>query len=266
MTTTLSASFVLCQRELIRFLRQKNRVIGSLVTPIVFWVFIGLGMGHSFASPKGATTEGYTQYFFAGTVLLSLLFTAIFSTISVIEDRREGFLQGVLVAPVGRIAIVGGKVLGGAVMATGQALIFLLLGAVSGIIHLTLVSTLASIGVMFIASIGLTALGLFTAWKMSSTQGFHVIMNIFFMPMWMLSGALFPIRDDMPRLFQYAMLANPLTYALACLRYAFSHGPEGLPGILGNWQLTFGVTVAASIVMLLLTIWIAQGRYAADAV
>ena len=105
MTTTLSASFVLCQRELIRFLRQKNRVIGSLVTPIVFWVFIGLGMGHSFASPKGATTEGYTQYFFAGTVLLSLLFTAIFSTISVIEDRREGFLQGVLVAPVGRIAI-----------------------------------------------------------------------------------------------------------------------------------------------------------------
>ena len=266
MTTTLSASFVLCQRELIRFLRQKNRVIGSLVTPIVFWVFIGLGMGHSFAAPNGDTSAGYTTYFFAGTVLLSLLFTAIFSTISVIEDRREGFLQGVLVAPVGRVAIVGGKVLGGAVLATGQGIIFLLLGVVSGIIHLTIVSTLAAIGVMFIASLGLTALGLFTAWKMSSTQGFHVIMNIFFMPMWMLSGALFPLRDDMPRLFKAAMLVNPLTYALACLRYVFSRGPGALTGVLRDWQVTFGVTVGATVIMMLLTLWIAQSRSAADAV
>src|SRR3954471_7106579 len=90
----------LCRRELVRFLRQKHRIIGALATPIVFWLLIGAGMGRSFQAPGAGTspTSGYMAYFFPGTVVMILLFTAIFSTISIIEDRREGFLQSVLVA------------------------------------------------------------------------------------------------------------------------------------------------------------------------
>ena len=153
----------LCQRELVRFLRQRHRVIGAFATPIVFWLLIGGGMGHSFhaAGQSGDATagqSGYMQYFFPGTVLMILLFTAIFSTISVIEDRREGFLQSVLVAPVSRMAIVLGKVLGGTVLATGQGFLFLLL-APTVRIHLTVLSIVASVGFMALISFALTAPG-----------------------------------------------------------------------------------------------------------
>src|SRR5687767_9073453 len=122
----------LCHRELVRFLRQRHRIIGALATPIVFWLLIGGGMNRSFQSdlPGG---ENYLRYFFPGAVLMILLFTAIFSTISVIEDRREGFLQGVLVAPVSRMSIVLGKVLGGTILAFGQGLVMLVLGLFVGV-------------------------------------------------------------------------------------------------------------------------------------
>src|ERR1700716_3503235 len=129
----------LAKRELVRFLRQKHRIIGALATPIVFWMLIGAGMGRSFQSPgsaSGASSTaspgGYMAYFFPGTVVMILLFTAIFSTISIIEDRREGFLQSVLVAPISPMVIVLGKVLGGTVLAFGQGLIFLALSPLLG--------------------------------------------------------------------------------------------------------------------------------------
>src|SRR6266542_3997069 len=109
----------LYHRDLIRFLRQRHRIVGALATPLVFWLLVGAGMNRSFKAdvPGGGN---YLAYFFPGTVLMILLFTAIFSTISVIEDRREGFLQGVLVAPVKRMSIVLGKVLGGTLLAVLQ--------------------------------------------------------------------------------------------------------------------------------------------------
>src|SRR5207244_4998746 len=110
----------------------RHRVVGALATPIVFWLLIGAGMGRSFQGADGRTGS-YLQYFYPGTVLMILLFTAIFSTISIIEDRREGFLQSVLVAPVSRMAIVLGKVLGGTVLAFGQGLLFLLLAPLVGV-------------------------------------------------------------------------------------------------------------------------------------
>src|SRR3978361_402741 len=122
----------LCRRELVRFLRQRHRIIGALATPIVFWLLIGAGMGRSFKFEGLPGAGNYLQYFFPGTVLMILLFTAIFSTISIIDDRREGFLQSVLVAPVPRMAIVLGKVLGGTVLAFGQGLIFLALAPLIG--------------------------------------------------------------------------------------------------------------------------------------
>src|ERR1051325_1706146 len=122
----MSPALSLCHRELVRFLRQRHRIVGALATPIVFWLLIGAGMNRSFKSdvPGG---ENYLHYFFPGTVLMILLFTPFVSTIRVIEDRRGGFLQGVLVAPVSRMAIVMGKVLGGTTLAFGQGIIFLVL-------------------------------------------------------------------------------------------------------------------------------------------
>lgn len=267
MTTTLSASFVLCQRELVRFVRQRNRVIGALLTPIIFWLLLGGGVGRTFTDPAAgaaSAASGYMSYFFPGTVLMIVLFTAIFSTISVIEDRREGFLQGVLVAPVGRVAIVGGKVLGGAVLATGQALLVVLLGWATGIASLTLASFVAVTILLFVIGVGLTALSLALAWLMTSTQGFHVVMNLLFMPMWFLSGALFPVRDDMPRVIKWLMLANPLTYALASVRKVlWRNDVETLPGSLSVW---FSVTLVATAGAMALAIWVAKGRSARDAV
>src|SRR5436190_19131365 len=156
---------------------------------------------------------------------MSLLFTAIFSTISVIEDRREGFLQSVLVAPISPMVIVLGKVLGGTALAFGQGLIFLLLAPLVGF-HLTPVSALLALAVMFVVSFALTALGFCIAWRMSSTQGFHAIMNLFLMPMWFLSGALFPPEGAWWGL-KWVMRLNPLTYGLAALRHSMLPGQAG---------------------------------------
>ena len=110
----------LWQREIVRFYRQRSRIVGALATPILFWLVLGSGFAGSFQASEGIDSLGYAEYFFPGTIVLVVLFTAIFSTISVIEDRKEGFLQAVLVAPVPRSAIVLGKVLGGSTLALGN--------------------------------------------------------------------------------------------------------------------------------------------------
>src|SRR3954464_1133382 len=175
----------LCRRELVRFLRQRHRIIGALATPIVFWLLIGAGMGHSFQAKGLPGGEDYMQFFFPGTILMILLFTAIFSTISVIEDRREGFLQSVLVAPVSRMGIGLGKLLGGTSLDFGQGLIFLILAPTVGI-DLSILGIFATALIMLIVSFALTGLGFSIAWRMSSTQGFHAIMNLFLIPLWFL--------------------------------------------------------------------------------
>src|SRR5579859_490866 len=141
----------LCQRELVRFLRQRHRIVGALGTPIVFWLLLGLGMGRSFQGIGVPGGENYLRFFFPGTILMILLFTAIFSTISIIEDRREGFLQSVLVAPVSRMSIVLGKILGGTALAFMQGLIFLALAPLIGL-HLSVVGFGAAYAMMFIVS------------------------------------------------------------------------------------------------------------------
>src|SRR5690349_13621150 len=126
----------LSQRELVRFFRQRNRVFGALVQPIIFWLLFGAGLGTARVG-GGAADSGRLDYshFFPGTLVMIILFTAIFATISIIEDRREGFLQGVLVAPVPRWSIVLGKVFGGTAIAMLQGTIFLLLGLIATKLH-----------------------------------------------------------------------------------------------------------------------------------
>jgi ABC-2 type transport system permease protein len=218
------AVWMLCWREVIRFVRQRNRIMGAILQPILFWLLFGAGMSQSFR--MGGAEQGgqsFTEYYFPGTLVLIILFTAIFATVSVIEDRREGFLQSVLVAPIPRWSMVLGKVLGGSIVALFQGMIFLVL-ALTISIKLSLVSVLLIVLLVAVMSIGLTSFGLLLAWRMESTQGFHAVMNLILMPMWLLSGAFFPV----PQLgagvslvqvgLHWAMRLNPLTYSVAALR------------------------------------------------
>lgn len=217
-------------REMVRFGRQRNRVIGALATPVVFWLLLGFGVGDAFSpgsgpglGEAGPAKVGYLEYFYPGVMVMILLFTAIFSTISVIEDRREGFLQGVLVAPVSRASIVLGKVLGGASVAVIQGVLFLaawpfVTGAWPGVGTLV-----AAIAVMMVLAVALVALGLCLAWPMDSTAGFHAVMNLLLMPMWFLCGAVFPVATA-PFWMRVVMYANPLTYGYSVFAQALGGG------------------------------------------
>ena len=220
-------AFTLWQRELVRFFRQRSRVVGALGSPAIFWLLLGSGFGESFR-PGGNTPliNGYLGYFYPGTLALIVLFTSIFSTISIIEDRHEGFLQGVLVAPVSRIDIVTGKLLGAATLATLQAAIFLLAAPVA-VQALTPIVVLNTIGVLILLSISLSGLGFIVAWQFDSVQGFHAIMNLVLVPLWLLSGAAFPAVGAAPWV-RALMTANPLTYGVAALRHVL-HG-RSMPG------------------------------------
>jgi len=202
-------------REVVRFVRQRSRVTGAFAQPLVFWLLLGGGLNASFR-PAGAEGTNYIEYFYPGTIALILLFTAIFATISTVEDRREGFLQGVLVAPIPRWTIVLGQALGGTTLAVAQGALFLMLAPLLGI-PLSVGAVVASLLVMLVVSLSLTSLGLIIAWRMDSTQGFHAIMNLVLLPIWFLSGAFFP-ASGAPAPLSWLMLINPLTYGMAALR------------------------------------------------
>jgi ABC-2 type transport system permease protein len=206
-------------REIVRFFRQRNRVVGAVGQPMLFWLLFSVGLNRSFQVPG----QDFGEYFIPGTLVLILLFTAIFSTISVIEDRQEGFLQSVLVAPIPRWAMVLGKVLGCSLIALAQSLIFLALALMLRV-EIGIGRGIAVIALLGVASVALTSLGLVIAWRLDSTQGFHAIMNLLLMPMWLLSGAFFPIPSlgagstVAEVVIHWVMCLNPVSYVVAGLR------------------------------------------------
>lgn len=220
---TILPSISLWWREIVRFYRQRSRVIGVIASPLLFWVVIGSGFGTSFRS-NGAGGQHYLNYFFPGALIMIVLFTAIFTMMSVIEDRKEGFLLSVLVAPVSRTVIVLGKVLGGATLATLQGLIFLVFAPALGI-HFTPASLLLTIVVIFLVAFSLTALGFLIAWPMDSTAGFHAVINLFLIPLWLLSGSLFPMSGASIWI-RVLMRINPLTYGTDALRMLLYPGAQ----------------------------------------
>jgi ABC-2 type transport system permease protein len=218
------AVYTLWRREVVRFLRQRSRIVGALGSPLVFWFLIGSGLNRSFqGGPSMPLAGGYLEYFYPGTLALIVLFTAIFATISIVEDRQEGFLQGVLVAPVPRVAIVAGKVLGSTTLAVLQGALFLLLAPFAHV-ELHLADLPGLFGVMLLVALGLSGLGFLVAWWLDSAQGFHAVMNVFLIPMWILSGALFPSAGAAGWV-RALMLANPLTYGVSALRGFFYDRP-----------------------------------------
>src|SRR5271156_3846282 len=212
----LLPAFTLWWREVVRFYRQRARVVGVIASPFLFWVVIGSGFGTSFRSGPASGQQHYLNYFYPGTLVMIVLFTSIFTMMSVIEDRKEGFLLSVMVAPVPRAAIVLGKVLGGTTLATAQGLIFLIFAPLVGV-HMTIASFGLIVLTVFLVSFALTALGFAIAWPLDSTQAFHAIINLFLIPLWLLSGALFPLSKASAWI-RWLMYANPLTYGVEALR------------------------------------------------
>src|SRR6202051_2105034 len=224
----LLPAFTLWWREIVRFYRQKSRVVGVLASPLVFWIVIGSGFGTSFRSGGGQGQQHYMDYFYPGALIMIVLFTSIFAMMSLIEDRKEGFLLSVMVAPVPRSAIVLGKVLGGTTLAAIQGLIFLAFAPFVGV-HLGFVDFLLVVFVVFLVSFALTSLGFAIAWPMDSTQAFHAIINLFLIPLWLLSGALFPLSGASGWL-RLLMRLNPLTYGVEALRnLLYPESPTVLP-------------------------------------
>jgi ABC-2 type transport system permease protein len=228
------AVFTLWRREIVRFVRQRSRLIGAFAQPLAFWLLLGGGFSASFRPPGTSPDGGYLEYFYPGIILLALLFTAIFATIAVIEDRKMGFLQGVLVAPVSRMSVILGQALGSTTLAVLQGTLLLLLAPIAGI-SLSLTAVLSSIVVMFLIALALSNIGLVIAWRMESVQGFHAIMNLILMPIWFLSGAFFPAAG-LPSWFTWIMQLNPLTYGMAALRQClYSGSPTAVGSIPSLW-------------------------------
>jgi len=207
-------AFSLWWREMKRFYRQRARVAGVILSPLIFWMLLGAGFGTSFHS--GNTQQTYTQYFFPGALIMIVLFTSIFTMMSVIEDRQAGFLLSVMVAPIHRSAVVLGKVLGGTSLAALQGLVFLIFAPFVGI-RFGLLDFAWIVLIVFLVSFALTALGFAVAWSLDSASAFHAIVNLFLIPLWLLSGALFPVSSASGWI-RVLMRANPLTYGVESLR------------------------------------------------
>jgi daunorubicin resistance ABC transporter membrane protein len=225
----VSAALVLWRRELLRFFRQPSRVVGALAQPLVFWLVIGGGLDRSFAVP-GAEGVGYLAYFFPGVITMLVLFTSIFSTITLIEDRHAGFLQAVLAAPASRLAIVLGKTLGAATIALAQAALLVLLAPAAGFAYAS-IDWPALLALLALASLALCAVGFTVAWWLDSSQGYHAVMSVLLLPAWILSGAMFPAARA-PAWMAAVMHGNPMSYAVDGVRAALYGGapPAGLAG------------------------------------
>ena len=250
-------------REILKFVRDKSRVAGVLVQPLAFWVLLGLGFQGTFQMPGSpAGGVGYVEFLFPGVVALVLLFTAIFSTISIVEERTSGFLQATLVAPTSRTALVFGNALGGTVLATGQAALFLaalpILGLVPSVGGLLLI-----LAVCLLVGLAFTALGFAIAWRMETTRGFHAVMNLFLLPLWFLSGAMFPPEGAAP-ILRGLIWANPVSYAVSAIRsgmYSFADAPA----ILASPAVCLAVCAAFTALMLGIAVWTVRRPFFATA-
>lgn len=219
MTPNVSAVAALWRREVTKFVRDRSRLVGALAQPLGFWLLLGLGFYQTFTMPGADGPQiGYLEFLFPGIIAMIILFTAIFSTISIVEERKSGFLQAALVAPASRTALVLGNTLGGTSLALGEALLFALLVPFVGL-PLTFVGLALVALVSILLGLTFTALGFVIAWRMESTRGFHAVMNLFLLPLWFLSGAVFP-AEGASVVLRWVMALNPVTYGVSALRQA----------------------------------------------
>ena len=241
----MSTIYILWLRQIKKYFRARSRIIGSLGQPLLFLLAFGFGFGQVF---RQAGQGDYMQFLGPGIIMMSVLFTSVFSGIDIIWDRQFGFLKETMVAPVPRWQIMLGKTLGGATVAGFQGLIvFVLATAVGFRFYDVFMLPVAAVFVALVAII-FTSLGVAIASRVEDMQGFQLIMNFLVMPIFFLSGALFPLQG-LPDIMEYVIKIDPLTY-----------GIDGLRGALINAS-TFGIAMDLVVVFILAVILLGIGSY-----
>jgi len=207
--------YILWLRQIKRYLRSKSRILGSLAQPILFLLAMGYGFGSVF---QRAGEGNYVNFLAPGIIGMSIIFTSIFTGIEIIWDRQFGFLKEMMVAPMSRLSIMVGRTVGGATVATMQGIIVLIIAIVFGFHPSSLSGLFLVIPVMFLVALLFTALGTMIASLLDDMQGFQLIMNFLVMPLFFLSGALFPL-DGLPKTLSIIARLDPLSYGVDAFRY-----------------------------------------------
>jgi len=238
------AIYVLWLREMKKFVRSKSRIVGSIVTPLLFLTFFGFGFG-SLAVPGAPPGVNYVEFLIPGIIGMGLLFSSTFAGLTVLLDRQFGFLKEIMVAPVNRVSIVLGRTAGAITTGLIQALLLLAISALFALRIAGVVDLLLAIVFMILTATAFIGVGLIFASKMKDPQGFNLIVNFLIFPLFFLSGALFPLQN-LPGPVQAISYADPLTYGVDGMRAALI-GVSFLP----IW-IDFAVLLGASALMILL--------------
>jgi ABC-2 type transport system permease protein len=249
---TVRAIYIIWYRDILRFWRDRWRLVASLAQPLLFLIVFGSGLSSSLGGASAFGTKGglsYIQFMYPGIIGMAILFTAIFGAMSIVWDREFGFLKEVLVAPIDRSAVAIGKALGSTTQAMIQGLILLVLAPLVGV-TLTVPTVLAMVPLAAVLAFGLSAFGVALASTMKSMQGFQVVMNFLMMPMFFLSGALFPL-NNLPGWMTVLTRLDPASYGIDPLRRVVLSA-SGLPGPVID---RLGLTINGSV----LPIWLEAG-------
>ncbi len=234
--------YILWLRQIKRYLRSRSRIIGSLGQPLLFLFALGYGLGPVFEQAGGGN---YIDFLAPGVIAMSILFTAIFSGIEIIWDRQFGFLKETMVAPVPRINIMLGRTLGGATVALLQGIIVMVIALIGGFRIADPMMLPMAIGFMLLIALLFTALGTAIASVLEDFQGFQLIMNFLVMPLFFLSGALFPLQN-LPTAIEIITKLDPLSYGVDALRYA----------LIGTTHFGIGLDVTVLGVITVFCLWL----------
>ena len=218
-----NAIYVIVAREFKKFVRERSRLVSAIARPLVWLFLVGAGMSRLVPPVDGVS---YMQFIFPGILGMTILFSSMFSSISIIWDKEFGFMKEILVAPVSRLTIVIGKALSGSIVSTLQAVIVLLLFPLLGL-KLGVTDIISAVFICMLVSFSVSAFGIVIATFYESYESFSAIMNFIIMPMFFLSGAMYPIKL-LPEALRFAAKLNPLTYGVDALKHVISpvaHGP-----------------------------------------
>ena len=249
---TLRAIYIIWYRDVLRFWRDRTRLAATFAQPLLYLLIFGTGLSSALSGSGGfggagsPAGFGYTQFIFPGIIGMSVLFSSIFAAMSIVWDREFGFLKEVLVAPIDRSAVAVGKALGGATQAMAQGLILLVLAPFVGV-KLTVMSVVTLIPLVFVLAFALSAMGVAIASRMRSMQGFQMVMNFLMMPIFFLSGALFPL-GGLPGWMTFLTRIDPAAYGMDPIRRVILDGAGVPPAVLDRLGLTIGGTVLPVIV------------------
>ncbi len=266
LASDLRAARVVCHRELLRWVKDRRRLAAGLVQPLL-WLFV-LGSGLSQVVAVGPGDVDFRTFLFPGVLATSVMFTAVFSGVSVVWDREFGFLREMLVAPVRRWSILAGKCVGGAIVATVQAVVILALAGLAGVPY-SPVLMLQLLGLLFLASLAITAVGLLLGARVANIQSVMPVIQAVVTPMMFLSGALYP-TSGLPAWLAIATKVNPVTYAVLPMRHAvFSHvdlTPEARQALdpaltWGGWTVPMAVQLVILVALGLVTFAVAVRRF-----